>query len=535
MQIEPEQFAQKLAAVEHALEVERNNHLELSGAIRREALERQEAILWQEHRLVAAARSLYQFRNNPDLRWAAAGGLLSAFIGRSATTAVAGGGLLALIVTAALALQANYLLALQTERMDVQTIVMDAQRRTQNFQAEFSAISTEVTTQLRPLRAKSYDAIEGLSADLRGPLEDLAAEILRQTTGDIEVDQKLHSFSTFIRVEMQQGRFSSESLYEIEKRSQYIYPLLPLEMTEKLKKASEPARQIVEDYIRKLPQDIVEGLDMNMNGGGHFYQLDAPTRLRIAGLSQAVRPSPIIEFAPRAQADAADAYFINNLKKYFSDPSLGARSSLVKLSDQKISAERGQLLTLLATERVWLPPIFRAGADFSASDLSSRTLGPLALAPNAKFANTNFIGSMLQEIRLEGDFRNADFRCASFVKVALAGAQLTGARFAGAIFMDSSVTLSSKIFAETDMDQVDLSNFLLEVLPDQYNSIRGLGSEESAPFGDVLAKLEPMNAIDLKARYQNTLVHKAGTGPWRISQNGRPDKSSLCKSLGVQQ
>jgi uncharacterized protein YjbI with pentapeptide repeats len=539
MQPETEQLAQRIATLETALERERSDRDELSAAIENETFQRREALLLQEHRLVFAARSLYRLRTTPHLRWAAAGGLLSAFIGRSTATAIAGGGLLALIVTAMLTVQANYLLALQNQRMDVQTIVMDAQRRTQNFQAEFSAISTEVASQLAPLRDKQSKAKEKLKSDLFQPATQLASLIEASETGMPALDLSLRLLSSDLRnLTEDSDWYSNGGFRKLLISVESMQRQLPYQMKEKLKldNFSVRFRNIKIEYDKDLGDRILDRRRSNfLDSDDQFFDLDSATRLRIAGLSQAVRPSPIVDFDARPHSVKFAPGIWNTLLRYFEDPSFGAQDTLVRLSEQKTSPERGQLLTFLMAQSVWLPRIFEAGADFGDSDLSSRTLGPIDFG-TAKFQGANFTGTRFQQISFRGDFRKADFRCARFSGGSLEGALLAGATFAGASFGgDYQMVLSSKVLAETDLDQASLANALLSIPERIYESMPAFRVEEAVTLGEVLAHLEPEKKIDLTNRYQRFVVHKLGAGPWRISNK---DDSQLqipfCQSLGLQ-
>ncbi|MEZ2141100.1 pentapeptide repeat-containing protein [Bradyrhizobium sp. DN5] len=539
-----EQLAERLAALEVALETERLDRSRLSSAIEKEVLDRQEALLWQEHRLVSAARNLYQFRKDPDLRWAAAGGLLSAFLGRSAATAAAGGGLLALVVTASLTLQANYLLSLQTDRMDVQTIVMDAQRRTQNFQAEFSAISGEIKNELAPLREKQEKARQKLkesivpqSKELASALKDLIFIKSESDRGPVDV----FLYRLFIAL---QGLEESESYFsEWYSQGNGVDVLenalrsVPRDVPDELKKRISAFRRQLHnarlEYSDNLPDDIKRRTFSAGYSDDEFFQLELPTRLRIAGLSQVTRASPIVDFDTRPRREVAPGIW-SYLLAYFADPSWGARGSLIRLSEQKTSPERAQLLAFLMAQRVWLPGIFAAGGDFSESDLSLRTLGPLEFG-NAKFEGANFTGTIFDRVSFEGDFRSANFSCARFYGGSLQRANLVSARFSGASFdSELRMEISSSVFAKAHLNEANLENALLSVPWQAYETSSKLKVEEVVPLGEVLAELEPERKNDLINRYSKFEVEKVGRGPWKIrDRSGKSDTPLACQGMDL--
>lgn len=181
----------------------------LEAALHTESQQRKEALLWQEHRLLTALRNVFEHRRDAHLRWAAIGGLISAFLGRTATTAIVGGGIAGAVFATLLALQANYLLAAQNQKLDVQIIVTDSQRRTQAFQADLVDITAALRdTNLEPrdvtsrivglsLRMRPYPSLQVISGDgeaLRGgadPVEGFTlldvfrspADLLRASRG----------------------------------------------------------------------------------------------------------------------------------------------------------------------------------------------------------------------------------------------------------------------------------------------------------------------------------------------------------------
>lgn len=120
----------------------------LEKRIEDESFQRKEALFRQEHRLAGGIWNIYDNWGKGRLLWASICGFAAAFFGRAALTAAVGGGVIVGVVASLLALQANHLLLIQNEKMDVQTFVMDAQRRTQLFQAEFSAIATDISARI---------------------------------------------------------------------------------------------------------------------------------------------------------------------------------------------------------------------------------------------------------------------------------------------------------------------------------------------------------------------------------------------------
>jgi hypothetical protein len=160
-------LVRRMSELEAAIAQERAGRAALKKKLEKESFDRTEGFLWQEHRILAALRNVYTHRANRTLRLAAIGGLVSATLGRTGTVAAFGSGLLALAVTAFLALHANHLLSIQNEKMDIQTIVMDAQRRTQNFQAEFTSLAAELRVHVEQSENEKDRADEMLRGILR--------------------------------------------------------------------------------------------------------------------------------------------------------------------------------------------------------------------------------------------------------------------------------------------------------------------------------------------------------------------------------
>lgn len=107
------------------------------------------AMLAQEHRFTKAVINFIRHKNNSATRAAAIEGLVSSFFVRGVSTVVLSGGVLAAVAGGLLAWQANTLTAAQNERMDVQTIIMEAQRRSQAFQTELGQILDAIASEQR--------------------------------------------------------------------------------------------------------------------------------------------------------------------------------------------------------------------------------------------------------------------------------------------------------------------------------------------------------------------------------------------------
>lgn len=138
----------------------------LERAINEENLERKKALIWQEHRLVSAIKTVVENWRKPGLMGPSLGSLAICLLASTGRSAAIGGGLLTVILGLLLALQANYLLEKQNERMDIQTVVMEAQRRAQLFSAEYNAIFNQIDIERGSLQTRSAQTLDQLAQDI---------------------------------------------------------------------------------------------------------------------------------------------------------------------------------------------------------------------------------------------------------------------------------------------------------------------------------------------------------------------------------
>ncbi|UFS77206.1 pentapeptide repeat-containing protein [Tardiphaga sp. 37S4] len=536
-------LTKRIAVLEEQLEASRSAQRDLHKAIENERTERQESLLWQEHRFLAATRNLYQYRGDPKLRWAAVGGLVSAFLGRSTSAALAGGGLFAVVVTAGLAMQANNLLSSQNDRMDVQTVVMDAQRRTQNFQAEYSMISSEISAQVVPLKNDVNVVKSKIAKALVSPAYELGQVALniatRPNNGDAsknplaEIQSDLVWFATKFHGPKYEGNPYlnwGPGLDRFIHRLRYINDKLSYPDDKLATAAFRPYREdllkfrnFVEllrkadglhtgDYRERVEFLTIYGSDNTRSE--ILFRLDDAIRTRIAGLSQSVRPYPILSVnlpqvePPRPKGDISwlsslvQALFGRNVEP------------VARLSPQTTSAERGQLLKFLMAQRIYLPEVFSTGADFNGADLSGLSIGPNLLT-GADLEAASFRRSLFFNTELSGNFKNADFTCATFVGLGLRRAELDGAKFTGASFDSRERNIVEiRAFRDADFSQARLKGLFIEV-----------GDREDDPadvtvqtLGHFLsARLYPQ--FDFVSMYKGLTVEKQESGLWQIRED----------------
>lgn len=526
-------FEKRIADLEKRLTDSQAVDATLSAAIDGERLERQESMLWQEHRFLAATRNLYLYRKDPNLRWAAVGGLVSAFFGRSASTALAGGGLIAVVLTAALALQANYLLSLQNERMDVQTVVMDAQRRTQNFQAEFSTIAADVAAQtgsLRPILRSADSRITKVLAEPGWRLSEVARRLAEYSTSKTlpgtpagamrvslyEVANALDRKVMRDDVAFKYGR----SLSRIRETVAWVYAKLPevssiFPYDEEDRGGFQQFAELIANTEREYEQSLSrEQFDIAPGGSGDvetvFYRLDNAVLSRIAGLAASARSYPTLDvYLPISNSESLGSS--SSIVSAFLRAVAPTSPPIARLSGQKTSSERGQLLTFLMAQRVSLGDVIQAGADFTGADLSRRVIGPVNFN-NGAFDAASFRRSSFFQTIVNGGMRAADFSCASFRGARIGWGDATDANFFGASFDPwEPTTILYSTFAQADFSRANLKGLIIqgpksELPPD---------IPDELPLSEFLTRLLPKQ-IGLDSKYPGILVRSRDRVHWEI-------------------
>lgn len=456
---EDKNFDRRLEDLEAALAAEREKHSLLAAQMERESFERTESLLWQEHRILAALRSVYNYRKHSDLRHAAIGGLISALVGRATSAAALGGGFIALSLTVLLTLHANHLLSVQNEKMDVQTIVMDAQRRTQSFQVEFLAVSAEVSEQVSRAAAQKKMVEEAVLASLGRSARAIQVVLLSspsfRMTGP-EASQRM-------RAEELAAQLSSAKVGN----DIYMLAASVLALAESplwadvdlsaLKESADALDRDLEAYVnaRALWQPVEDG---------YRFRLDESTVSRIVALTRSVQPYPALSAVVRARSSNGQGLF-DWIRRYLFGGNLSRNEVDATLVPQVVSFERGVLLTFLAKQRVYLPEL--SGADFSYADLSNRKLEGAILmdVSHADFKRTTFI-----DVTFAGDISGANFSCATFVKARFKQIPSSGASFARAdlraIFGHAS-EMPLSILSEADFADANLDGLVLAIENEQ--------------------------------------------------------------------
>lgn len=416
-----------------------------------EATQRKEALFRQEHRLAGALWNVYDNWGNGRLFWASVCGFAGALIARMAIATAVGGGLAAGLVASLLALQANYLLRVQNEKMDIQTFVMDAQRRSQLFQAEFSAIATDVSAWIDiDKQAAKRQAKTEYELGLKRCAEE-AKRIPEVATEDTYfLLMRLHGTSGVSVFEQAQAILAiAEKLDDVG--------------TVSATSAANGCRKVIGDYQAKTTGLLA--VDQFPPDGS--YVLSPALASRIAALSTSLRPYPVLEERYRI-ASRGELPPLSRLNTWlFEGADKGEAIPEAHLIRQKLSTERAQLYLFLANQQVAFGEVLKAGADFSKTNLSMRVLSNMQIRdmPGSSLSST-----MLTQVLFAGNLDGVDFHCADVRHSVFAAASLVGADSSASTFTQSRIHLTAFAFdglSKARFEKVQVTGVLQGLMQDE--------------------------------------------------------------------
>jgi hypothetical protein len=448
---------QRVNELELAVATEREANEALKVRLQIETMQRSEALLTQEHRFLAALRNLYNHRNHPDLRWAALLGVISSFLGRA--TAFAAVAAIALAPTLLLTLHANYLLTIQNEKMDTQTVVVDAQRRAQIFQAEFATVSSEVTQYAQEMKR-------------------------REQEGRMEATALWSRATVFYKKAFPSNKENSDQLEHYENRwrtagHRYFHVLEG--NVDAMGAAAGPVAKVSRKTmldLENLMGEIYGARDKNelvrknfrIDGTQMFVVLDANNAARVAGLSRIAKPFPRLDVSVREPAPLHQSFWSKSFNALVGPPDVTA-----KLAKEETSVERGQLVTFLTSAGVStdIP-----GVDFSSADMSNRVVetGHIGNMRSSKFRRSTLVSTTFY-----GDMSLSDFSCARFERGSLGASNVREAEFRLTFFQFTSLTseqLAEGRFHDVTFDRVTVDEGRHVPLPDNIETLADYMAEK---------------------------------------------------------
>lgn len=417
----PTNISGRVTALETSLA---HSSADLNKRLEEEILQRKEALLRQEHRLTGALWNIYDNWGKRRLFWASVFGFAGAFFSRAAITAAVGGGLVAGIVASFLALQSNYLMRVQNQKMDIQTFVMDAQRRTQLFQAEFSAIASDVSA--------------WIDKDKEQARRDANAEFNRGLKACAELVKRVPEMAgedTYFLLMRLEGT-SGVSVFEQAEAVFAIADQLNEAGTEPAKSAANFCRKVMGDYQARTTGLLA----VNRAPRDGSYILSPALASRIAALSTSLRPYPALE-ERYSTASRGELRLLARLNTWlFESADKGEIVPEAHLVRQLLGTERAQLYLFLANQQVAVGDVLRAGADFSQTNLSKRVLSNMQLRDMPRSSVNN---SILTEVLFAGNLDGLDLYCADIQHSVIARASFVGADSSASTFTQSRIDLSA--------------------------------------------------------------------------------------------